>query len=199
MTTPFTPARIAELRALGAKATTLPYRQHLVDDTTIIAEDGTEIACTFPQGGIDDDVDFATDVEQKERDAAFLAAAANTLPAALDEIERLRAENENLAACRDELRETTLALNDAAVNNIVTLPDAVSAMRAENERLREALAPFAKAADIADEAQWPDNGAVLRATLDHFARSETPPQTYRVAVLARDLRRARRALEGGGA
>lgn len=96
MSTTFTPARIAELRALGAKATTLPYRQHLVDDTTIIAEDGTEIACTFPQGGIDDDVDFATDVEQKERDAAFLAAAANTLPAALDEIERLRAENARL-------------------------------------------------------------------------------------------------------
>lgn len=94
--TAFTPTRIAELRALGAKATKLPYRQHLVDDTTIIAVDGTEIACTFPQGGIDDDVDFATDVEQKERDAAFLAAAANTLPAALDEIERLRAENEKL-------------------------------------------------------------------------------------------------------
>lgn len=90
MTPAFTPARIAELRALAEKATKLPYRQHLVDDTTIIAEDGTEIACTFPQGGIDDDVDFATDVEQKERDAAFLAAAANTLPAALDEIERLR-------------------------------------------------------------------------------------------------------------
>ena len=96
MSTEFTPTRIAELRALGAKATKLPYRQHLVDDTTIIAVDGTEIACTFPQGGIDDDVDFATDVEQKERDAAFLAAAANTLPAALDEIERLRAENEKL-------------------------------------------------------------------------------------------------------
>ena len=96
MSTEFTPTRIAELRALGAKATKLPYRQHLVDDTTIIAVDGTEIACTFPQGGIDDDVDFATDVEQKERDAAFLAAAANTLPAALDENERLRAENEKL-------------------------------------------------------------------------------------------------------
>ena len=114
--TDFTPARIAELRALGAKATTLPYRQHLVDDTTIIAEDGTEIACTFPQGGIDDDVDFATDVEQKERDAAFLAAAANTLPAALDEIERLRAENEKLREALTKIVRTEVTgLGDTLV------------------------------------------------------------------------------------
>lgn len=110
--TDFTPARIAELRALGAKATKLPYRQHLVDDTTIIAEDGTEIACTFPQGGIDDDVDFATDVEQKERDAAFLAAAANTLPAALDEIERLRAENEKLREALKPFARADRAIGD---------------------------------------------------------------------------------------
>jgi hypothetical protein len=114
--TDFTPARIAELRALGAKATKLPYRQHLVDDTTIIAVDGTEIACTFPQGGIDDDVDFATDVEQKERDAAFLAAAANTLPAALDEIERLRAENEKLREALTKIVRTEVTgLGDTLV------------------------------------------------------------------------------------
>jgi len=114
--TDFTPARIAELRALGAKATKLPYRQHLVDDTTIIAVDGTEIACTFPQGGIDDDVDFATDVEQKECDAAFLAAAANTLPAALDEIERLRAENEKLREALTKIVRTEVTgLGDTLV------------------------------------------------------------------------------------
>ena len=146
MSTEFTPTRIAELRALGAKATKLPYRQHLVDDTTIIAVDGTEIACTFPQGGIDDDVDFATDVEQKERDAAFLAAAANTLPAALDEIERLRAEN---------------------------------------EKLREAMKPFAIALDIARNAlgKHADDGHVEAIAFQY--------------VSIGDLRRARRALDGG--
>lgn len=121
--TDFTPARIAELRALGAKATKLPYRQHLVDDTTIIAVDGTEIACTFPQGGIDDDVDFATDVEQKERDAAFLAAAANTLPAALDEIERLRAENEKLREALKPFARLRRVFGGKEPDDIPSIPD----------------------------------------------------------------------------
>jgi hypothetical protein len=192
--TDFTPARIAELRALGAKATKLPYRQHLVDDTTIIAVDGTEIACTFPQGGIDDDVDFATDVEQKERDAAFLAAAANTLPAALDEIERLRAENDKSRACCGELREVTLAMNCATVNNTRTLAEAVAAMRAENERLREALRPFVSIASVnedADDATFPDNfGYFIGVLMDD-------PEDIDLRLA--HFRRARRALEGGEA
>ena len=70
-------------------------------------------------------------------------------------------------------------------------------LRAENEKLREALKPFARAAAAADDAHFPDEGAVLRASLDWFERSDTSPQSYRVALLARDIRRARAALEGG--
>jgi len=142
-TTPLTLSELPALRALYEKATPGPWLQHLVDDTIVIDRFSAEIAHTFPEGGEDDDVDFATDTEQRERDAAFIAAARTALPAALDEIERLRAENERLAGCCDELRETTLALDDPAVNNFVTLPDAVRAMRAENERLREALRFYA--------------------------------------------------------
>lgn len=91
MTTEFTPARIAELRALAEKATKGPWRQHLVDDTVVIDATGEVIAETFPDGGVDDDIDFATDTEQREANAAFIAAAdPPTLTAALDEIERLR-------------------------------------------------------------------------------------------------------------
>ena len=95
-TTKFTPSHIASLRELAEKATKGPWRQHLVDDTTVIDATGEPIAETFPEGGVDEDIDFATDTEQREANAAFIAAARAALPAALDEIERLRAENEKL-------------------------------------------------------------------------------------------------------
>ena len=107
--TPLTPEQIAELRAIEAKATPGPWCQHLVSDTCVIGEDRSTIAETWPHGGIDDDFDFAEDVDQHEHNAAFIVAACNTIIPALDEIDRLRAENERL---REALRFYANCLGD---------------------------------------------------------------------------------------
>lgn len=67
-------ALVERLEALAKKATPGPWRQHLVDDTTVIAPDRSEICTTWPEGGIDDNVDFNTDTERHEANAAYLAA-----------------------------------------------------------------------------------------------------------------------------
>ncbi len=133
MTTPtLTIDDIAALRALAEKATPGPWRQHLVDDTTIIDATGEFVASTFPEGGMDDDIDYATDTEQREHSAAFIAAAANTLPAALDEIERLRAEN---ASLREECEITmkTIADNYAEIERLDRAMVAASPIAAKED------------------------------------------------------------------
>lgn len=94
-----TPERIAELRALLAKATPGPWHQHVVDDTTIIAEGGFEIGSTWPGGGVDADRDFSAPVEQHEHNAALIVAMRNDLPDLLDAAERASRARE------DALRE----------------------------------------------------------------------------------------------
>ncbi len=137
--TTFTTARIAELRALAEKATLGPWRQHLVDDTTIIDATGEFVASTFPEGGMDDDIDYATDTEQREHSAAFIAAARTELPAALDDIERLRAENERLRealAPFDRVLTDDNIANDSVISDILTVGDyrrARAALRGKEE------------------------------------------------------------------
>lgn len=62
------------LLELARKATPGPWKQHLVDDTTVVAKD-FDVCCTFPSGGLDDEVDFTATIEQHEINAAFIAAA----------------------------------------------------------------------------------------------------------------------------
>lgn len=64
----------SELVRLAEAATPGPWKQHLVDDTTVICSHG-DVCCTFANGGRDDDVDFDTDTERCEANAAFIAAA----------------------------------------------------------------------------------------------------------------------------
>jgi len=47
-----TPEKIEELRGLLAKATPGPWKNHLVDDTTIVASNGFEIGTTWPGGSV---------------------------------------------------------------------------------------------------------------------------------------------------
>lgn len=81
-----------ELRA-GMEGVTLgPWKQHLVDDTTVISTRRArtdEICHTTPEGyGIDADVDFHTDTEQCERNAAHIARCSpDHLTILLDEFE----------------------------------------------------------------------------------------------------------------
>jgi hypothetical protein len=121
--TDFSPARIAELRALAEKATKGPWRQHLVDDTVIIDYDGNTIAETFPEGGVDDKIDYDTDTEQREHNAAFIAAARDALPAALDEIERLRAENEKLREALKPFARLRRVFGGKEPDDIPSIPD----------------------------------------------------------------------------
>lgn len=79
-----------KLKMLERGASKAPWRTHLVDDTSIIDANRNPVASTFPDGGVDDDVDFHAPVEQMERDAAFIVAARNHIPELIAECERLR-------------------------------------------------------------------------------------------------------------
>ena len=93
------------LRDLEREATPAPWATHLVDDTTVIANDGTTIAETFPEGGRDADVDFFSPVERHEADARLVAAMRNALPGILDDLAAARAENDKLRAALAQARQ----------------------------------------------------------------------------------------------
>lgn len=88
-----TPEQLAAIAARNAARTPGKWTQHLVDDTTVVCR-GQDICCTFPGGGLDDDVDFNTDTEQRELDAAFIAHASEDIPSLLAEVARLTAEKQ---------------------------------------------------------------------------------------------------------
>ena len=101
-------SRFSFLRDLERAATPAPWATHLVDDTTVVANDGATIAETFSEGGRDADVDFFSPVERHEADACFIAAMRNAMPGLIDELDRIerdlasaRAENARLMRERD--------------------------------------------------------------------------------------------------
>ena len=93
------------LRDLERAATPAPWATHLVDDTTVIANDGTTIAETFPEGGLDADKDFFSPVERHEADACFIAAMRNAMPGLIDELDRIERDLAAARAENDKLRE----------------------------------------------------------------------------------------------
>ena len=97
---------LAAIAARNAARTQGKWTQHLVDDTTVVCR-SQDICCTFPEGGLDDDVDFNTDTEQREKDAAFIAHASEDIPSWLAEITRLtaalaEAENRGYDAAKEQ-------------------------------------------------------------------------------------------------
>lgn len=94
-----TPEKIEELRGLLAKATPGPWKNHLVDDTTIVASNGFEIGTTWPGGSVYNG--FVDPAEQHEINAALIVAAINALPALLDRLEKAEGE---LAEARENVR-----------------------------------------------------------------------------------------------
>lgn len=184
MTGPFTPAYIAELRALAEKATPGPWRQHLVDDTTIIDATGETIASTFPDGGQDDDIDFATDTEQREADAAFIAAAdPPTLTAALDEIERLR----GLAwIAWKEFKAIRARTGAPLAHDGMTTADE-SWWSEMTEKFGEAIGERAR-------KPWPSSEAAILMQNSEIERLRAENERLREALFIAE----RRALEGGG-
>lgn len=94
-----TPEKIDELRRLLAKATPGPWKNHLVDDTTIVASNGFEIGTTWPGGSVYNG--FVDPAEQHEINAALIVAMRNALPALLDRLEKAEGE---LAEAREDVR-----------------------------------------------------------------------------------------------
>lgn len=114
-TTPaITPEKIAEWRALLAKATSGPWKQHLVDDTTIVASD-FEIGTTWPGGGLCADRDFVASTEIHEANAALIVAAVNALPALLDLAEGALAKAKTESEERKEICEELGCITEPGV------------------------------------------------------------------------------------
>ena len=109
-----------ELEGLLAKATKGPWKQHLVDDTTIMAGD-FEIGSTWPEGGADADLDFNSPTELHEANAALIVAAVNALPELIATIRRLTAEKakaEGELAWTGEVHPATNAEGGGAVVHV---------------------------------------------------------------------------------
>lgn len=104
-----TPEQTAAIAARNAARTQGKWNQHLVDDTTVVCN-GQTICCTFPEGGLDDEVDFNTDTEQREKDAAFIAHASEDIPALLAEVSRL---SDALAEAEKRVTEAACDVVDA--------------------------------------------------------------------------------------
>lgn len=199
----FTPERIAQSREILAKATPGPWE---TDTEKTDGEYGSGPDC--PRGyhasiitagdkricgtensadgevheEFDEDGCYAWD-EVAARNMKAAAHAVNTHPAALDEIERLQAENADFAEQLALRSETSMAKD---MQEIMAQNNALSASltlaNARIARLEEALRPFANYADA------------VEGNLRFHGVAYTPD--YRKAVFVEDFRRARAALKG---
>ena len=115
-----TPEKIEELRGLLAKATPGPWKNHLVDDTTIVASNGFEIGTTWPGGSVYNG--FVDPAEQHEINAALIVAMRNAIPALLDAASRAREDalREAIEICKEadaqDDRDNGAAATGAACN-----------------------------------------------------------------------------------
>jgi hypothetical protein len=134
-------SRFSFLRDLERAATPAPWATHLVDDTTVVANDGATIAETFSEGGRDADVDFFSPVERHEADACFIAAMRNAMPGLIDELDRIERDLASACAENDKLR--------AALRDIIERDTHESGITSDYTRLRygkfAAIAAFALA------------------------------------------------------
>lgn len=96
------PADLAEAGKVLEGVTPGKWRQHLVDETTVVSPDGSEVCCTFPSGGTDDDADYEADWETHEANARFIAWCREGVPALLARIAAQEAQIKGLEAERDE-------------------------------------------------------------------------------------------------
>lgn len=209
-----TPEKIEELRALLAKATPGPWGQHLVDDTTIIAENGFEIGSTWPDGGIDDDRDFSAPVEQHEINAALIVAMRNALPALLASLAykdaeiaeavkdaayfmRLREQWQQYAEQMERTADATMAaeIQDQRSKN-ATLNDRAEAAES---RLTAALAVLGEAREALEPfAETPEHGSyggpLVCAIILYEDETDKRAGRYAPRLTSENFRKARAAL-----
>lgn len=127
---------LAKMKAIAEAATPGPWMTHLVDDMSIVAGTRDEIASTAPPGyGTDDDVDFSTDTDRCEANAAFIAAAnPSAVLSLIKRVEEAEAEVQDLT---EAVELGTKDLASAWNGNALVV--------AENARLRTLLAEAGEA------------------------------------------------------
>ena len=64
---------MTDLRKILAEATPGPWKTHLVDDTTIIATDGTDVATTCDSANVERSDAYNVESERMEADARLIA------------------------------------------------------------------------------------------------------------------------------
>jgi hypothetical protein len=83
---------MTDLRKILDEATPGPWKTHLVDDTTIIATDGTDVATTCDSANVERSDAYNVEYERMEADARLIALAPQ-LAAALIKAEDALAES----------------------------------------------------------------------------------------------------------
>lgn len=114
--TTLTPERIAELRRLHAEATPGPWKCSRPDMLSYNAATGEQNSFVY-RGDVRR---ITVEADNPVEDAAWIAAACNTLPAAMDEIERLQAQVEKMRAALQTLHDDNVEysrLNNLGAEN----------------------------------------------------------------------------------
>ena len=100
--TKFTPDEIVRLRELAANATPRPWKYDLIGE--FVQGDGHHLAQTWNK--------YEEDFDNAQANGTYIVAAANAMPAALDEIERLRVFIKSAIASADK-SDMLIILGDA--------------------------------------------------------------------------------------
>lgn len=125
-------SQIDQWRALAEAATPGPWKLHLVDDTTIISNNGLDICTTCDSAEVERHDSYNIEYERMEADAAFIAASREAVPALIAEVERLR---EALGAAIGNMMNVQIGLGagDTKAKAEKALSDAISRARAALE------------------------------------------------------------------
>ena len=160
----FTPERIAQLREILAKAT--PGEWHVPPHNESSVYGGAAlVAITYPCGNGTGGTEVGGCTEESNANARQIVAAVNTLPAALDEIERLqntvhaRSYEHGLADSRGRVKVLEAQLShvtaerDSLIDQVRAMSGVsatLSRVTAERDEAVRVMEPFARAVEKAD-------------------------------------------------
>lgn len=105
-------AALAAIMEAAEKATPGPWKTHLVDDTSVINCDGNSVCETCAEGGIDADVDYELNWDEREATAVFIVSARNNIASVAAYVADLEAERDAAKAENERLRKA-LTMPDA--------------------------------------------------------------------------------------
>ncbi len=109
---------MTDLRKILDEATPGPWKTHLVDDTTIIATDGTDVATTCDSANVERSDAYNVEYERMEADARLIALTPQLAAALIKAEEALASIAAN--TCCDGCQEAALVAR-AALSEIRAL------------------------------------------------------------------------------